>query len=36
MTKLIVKSREIIDTLFEAFGALLLPVLECLNRRDVS
>ncbi|SDX98616.1 site-specific DNA-methyltransferase (adenine-specific) [Allochromatium warmingii] len=31
-----VKSREIIDTLFEAFGALLLPVLECLNRRDVS
>ena len=31
-----VKSREIIDPLFEAFGACLLPVFECLNRRDVS
>ena len=32
----LVKSREIIDPLFEAFGACLLPVFECLNRRDVS
>ena len=31
-----VKSREIIDPPFEAFRALLLPVLECLNWRDVS
>ncbi len=31
-----VKSREIIDPLFEAFGACLLPVFECLNRCDVS
>ncbi len=32
----VVKSREIIDQLFEAFGAFLLPVFECLNRYDVS
>ncbi len=31
-----VKSREIIYPLFEAFGAFLLPVFECLNRCDVS
>ncbi len=33
---LAVQLREIVYLLFEQFGALLLPMLQCRNRRDVS